>query len=227
MERSTLLPDRPAGSSGLQAAGLPSTRAGDKPQGYTGAMQAMHWSNVTQLLGAYLAAWMIDHAASHAQAAYLVMLHRSFGVTILLLTVVRLAVRRRTPVPPPPAGVPAIQRLAARASITLLYVLLIALPFLGLTGSMLHGDRIILFGNFVLPILLPANRALAHQIFEIHGGTALVLLVLIGLHVTAALYHHFVRKDRVLAGMLPGVRRLPRQSGLQTGEVRYAGRGQP
>jgi cytochrome b561 len=226
MDQSTRLPDRLAGSPGLLLAGPPNSFTGDKPQGYTRAMQAMHWGNVTQLLGAYLAARMIDHAASHAQAAYLIMLHRSFGVMILLLTGLRLAVRRRTPVPPPPAGMPAVQRLAARASVIISYMLLIVLPLLGFIGSILHGDRMIFFGNIALPALLPADRALAHQIFKIHGWTALVLLALIGLHVAAALYHHFVRKDGVLASMLPGMRGSQWQAGRQTGEVRYAGRGQ-
>jgi len=143
-----------------------------------------------------------------------------------LLTGVRLAFRQRTRVPPLPADVPAVQRLAAHANVIALYAVLIVQPLLGLVASMLQGDRIILFGSFVLPPLLPADRALAHQVFQVHGWTALLLLALIGLHMAAALYHHFVRRDEVLAGMLPGVQRLP-QAGLQPGEVRYAGRGQP
>jgi cytochrome b561 len=62
--------------------------------GFTGAMQAMHWITVILLLGAYSAAWMIDADSSSAETDWLVMLHRSFGVMILLLTGLRLAVRR-------------------------------------------------------------------------------------------------------------------------------------
>jgi cytochrome b561 len=193
-------------------------RGGSHVLGYRRAMQAMHWGTVALLLCAYLAAWMIDGASSPAEKAWLIMLHRSFGVTILLLTWVRLAVRLRTRVPPLPAAVPAVQRLAARASVITLYAALIVQPLLGLAASMLHGGRIMLFGDVVLRPLLPVDRALAHQVFhQVHAWTALVSLALIGLHVTAALYQHFVRKDEVLAGMMPAVRRLPRPASLALG----------
>ena len=193
-------------------------RAGSRVLGYTRAMQAMHWGTVALLLCGYLAAWMIDGASSPAEKAWLIMLHRSFGVTILLLTCVRLAFRLRTRVPPLPADVPAVQRLAARASVITLDAALIVQPLLGLAASMLHGGRTMLFGDVVLRPLLPVAKALAHEVFhQVHAWTALVLLALIGLHVTAALYHHFVRKDEVMAGMLPAVRRLPRPASLAPG----------
>ena len=181
--------------------------AGDVPR-YTGTMQAMHWITATQLFCAYLAAWMIDSAANPAQGARLVMLHRSFGVTILLLATIRIVIRRRSRIPPLPPSLPTIQRLAARANALLLYGLLIVQPLLGLISSMLHGDRIVLFGSSALPSWLPPDKSLAHRIFQLHGWTALTLLALIGMHIAAALYHHFVRRDAVLAGMLPGVRPL-------------------
>ena len=193
-------------------------RAGRHVLGYTRAMQVMHWGTVALLLCAYLAAWMIDGASSPVEKVWLIMLHRSFGVTILLLTWVRLAFRLRTRVPSLPADVPAVHRLAARASIITLYAALIVQPLLGLAASMLHGGRTMLFGDVVLRPLLPADRALAHEVFHrVHAWTALVLLALIGLHVAAALYHHFVRKDELMAGMLPAVQRLPRPASLAQG----------
>jgi cytochrome b561 len=195
--------------------------------GFTGAMQAMHWITVVLLLGAYSAAWMIDADSSSAETDWLVMLHRSFGVMILLLTGLRLAVRQHTRVPPLPADVPAVQRFAARASASVLYVLLIVQVVLGLTGSMLHGDRIALFGNGVLPLALPVDRVLAGPVFKLHGVTALLLLALIGLHVAAALYHHFIRKDEVMAGMLPRMRCQSRSVERAQGGLPDGGRRQP
>lgn len=177
--------------------------------GYAGPMQAMHWATVALLIGAYVAVWSIKDGSSDATTAWLAMLHRSFGLTILGLTAFRFAWRQRTPVPPLPADVPRLQRIAAQASVAALYVLLGLQPVLGAVGSLLYGDRVIVFGAVVLPALLPFNRPLARQIFWLHGWTALLLLALIGLHVAAALYHHFVRRDAVLSGMLPGVRPLP------------------
>jgi cytochrome b561 len=171
-------------------------------------MQAIHWTTLTLLLCACLAAWMIGGATSRGQAAWLVMLHRSLGMTILLMTPIRLAIRRRSRIPALPAGLPAAQRVAARVTMVTLYALLTLQPLLGLAASQFHGDRVALFGTIALPLLVPMNKPLAHHIFQLHGWTALALLLLIGLHATAALYHHFVRKDAVLAGMLPGVRLL-------------------
>jgi cytochrome b561 len=177
-----------------------------EPPAYPRAMQAIHWTTVALLVCAYVAAWMIDGASSRDQAAWLVMLHRSFGVTILLITATRLVIRRRTRIPPLPADLPAVQRIAAKFSVVLLYGLLITQPLLGLIASLLHGDHVVLFGRIELPAQVPVDRPLAHQIFLLHGWTALLLLVLIGLHAAAALYHHFIRRDAVLAGMLPGAR---------------------
>jgi cytochrome b561 len=199
---------------------------GAQRPGFARAMQAMHWATAALLVGAYPAAWMIGTIASGAETAWLVMLHRSFGVAILLLTGLRLVCRQHMGVPPLPADVPATLRRAARARDVLFYVLLILQPLLGLVGSMLFGDRIVLFGGIVLPLLLPVKRALGRQVFHVHGLIALLLLTLIGLHVAAALYHHFVRRDGVLAGMLPGAQCLPPSIDLATGGLPGGGHRQ-
>jgi cytochrome b561 len=216
------------GSVSWHVRGDQTPRSADtRTSGFTGPMRAMHWITVVLVLGTYSAAWMIDADSSSAEADWLVMLHRSFGVMILLITALRLALRQYTVVPKLPPDLPAVLCFAARANANLLYVLLILQIGLGLIGSMLHGDRIVLFGNAVLPIMLPVNRMLARTVFRIHGVTALLLLALIGLHVAAALYHHFVRKDEVMAGMLPRVRGRPRSADLAPGRLPDGGRRQP
>jgi cytochrome b561 len=177
--------------------------------GFASTMQAIHWGTAALLLGAYPAAWMVGTTAGSAGTDWLIMVHRSFGVAILLLTGIRLVFRQFTSVPSLPADVPVVLRCLARASDALFYVLLILQPLLGLVGSMLFGDHIVIFGGIVRPVLLPVKRTLGRQVFQIHGLVALLLLALIGLHVAAALYHHFVRRDRVLDAMLPGMRCLP------------------
>ncbi len=176
---------------------------------YTPVMQALHWANTALLSGAFIAAWTIHDTTNAADHAWRLMLHRSFGVTILLLTMIRLMVRQRTPIPPLPGDIPRLQRLAARINIIALYTQLLTQPLTGLAASVLHGDHIILFGASTLPAMLPINRPLAHAIFQVHGAAALVFLMSIGLHIAAALYHRVVRKDHVLATMLP----MPRLAG--------------
>jgi cytochrome b561 len=195
--------------------------------GFTGTMQAMHWITVVLLLGAYSAAWMIDADTSSAETDWLVMLHRSIGVMILLLTCLWLALRQYTRVPPLPGDVPAVQRFTARASAGVLYALLILRTLLGLIGSMLYGDRIVLFGGAVVPLALPVDRVLSRKVFEVHGVTALLLLARIGLHIAVVLYHHFVRKDDVMAGMLPRMRCRPRRAELAPGRLPDSGYWQP
>ena len=185
--------------------------------GYSAAMRTLHWATAALLIGSYVSTWVISGAMSSAEITRLVMLHRSFSLAILTLTAIRLLWRWRTSVPPPPVDMPALQRAAARANVVGLYSLLVLQPLLGLAGSILHGDNLILLGGVVLPNFLPVDRKMAHVVFEVHGTVALLLLALIGMHAVAALYHHFIRKDDVLAGMLPALKRrgwavwLPRE----------------
>jgi cytochrome b561 len=179
------------------------------PRVYSSVMRSIHWITLSMLISVYTLAWSIDGAGSHDQAVWLVMMHRSLGLSVMLLTLFRLGCRRVTRVPALPYGIPEPQRLTAKAVTIALYLLLFLQPLLGLLASQLHGDHINIFGVFVLPSVLAANRALSRQIFTLHGTVALLLLALIGLHACAALYHHFVRRDGVLTGMLPGLPRPP------------------
>jgi cytochrome b561 len=148
------------------------------------------------------------------------MLHRSTGVTIVLLTLVRLRVRSHAVLPEWPPDLPHWQRFVAWASEIGLYFFLLAQPAFGIIGSLLQG-KVVLFG-IPIPQLLPRNRALARDILEVHWGVGLCLLALIALHVAAALHHHFVRRDDVLMRMLPAMphvrrsplRRFVRRSGM-------------
>ena len=160
--------------------------------GYTFAMEAM-----ALCLGAFLVAWGIGSAAS-AEAAWLVMVHRSISVTILTVIGLHVAWRLCAPLGPLPANAPAVPRVAARASVIVLYVLLAAQP---LMASMLYGDRIVVFGGIEVPSFLAENESLARQILQVHGWAALLLLALIGLHVGAALRDRFARHDEALAGL--------------------------
>jgi superoxide oxidase len=182
-----------------------------RPRVYTSVMRSIHWITLSMLISVYTLAWSIDGAGSHDETLWLVMMHRSLGLSVMLLTLFRLGCRHVTRVPALPDGIPKPQRLVAKAVTIALYLLLFLQPQLGLIASQLHGDHINVFGVFMLPSVLAANRALSRQIFALHGTVALLLLALIGLHACAALYHHFVRRDEVLTGMLPGLPRLPEQ----------------
>jgi cytochrome b561 len=188
--------------------------------GYTLAMESMHWASVALCLGAFLVAWGIGNAAG-AEAAWLVMVHRSLSVTILTVIGLRLAGRLCAHPRLLLAKAPADPRPAARASVIVLYVLLAAQPLMGLTASMLYGDRIVVFGGIEVPSFLAENEPLARQILQVHGWAALLLLALIGLHVGAALRDRFVRHDKALAGLLSAVRRPHRPGTWEMSKRRH------
>jgi cytochrome b561 len=180
--------------------------------GYTFAMEAMHWASVALCLGAFLVALGIGSAS--AEAAWLVMVHRSLSVTILMVIGLRLACRLCARLCRLPEKAPAVPRLAARASVIVLYILLVAQPLMGLSASMLYGDRIVVFGRIEVPSFLAENEPLARQILQVHGWAALLLLALIGLHVGAALRDRFVRHDEALAAGLLSAVRQPHRPGM-------------
>jgi len=170
------------------------------------AIRGAHWATVVLIGAAYGLAWSLQGASSREQATWLLMLHRSAGVTILLLTIIRLGFRFRTTLPSLPDDLPRWQRLAAKSSEAGLYIGLFGQPILGIVGSVMRGNAI-LFG-LPVPALIAPNRQLAREILGLHGIFSWCLLALIVLHAFAAMQHHFVRGDDVLVRMLPMLRRL-------------------
>jgi cytochrome b561 len=103
-------------------------------------------------------------------------------------------------------------RFAAHAVHRALYVLLFAMPISGYLMSNALGFPVVLYGFIPLPDPVGPNRALGFQLLALHFWMGMALLALFGMHLGAALFHHFVLRDRTLSRMLPG-RMLPRRSG--------------
>jgi len=214
------LPERPSQTLRTANEVEPAIALTRPAAGYTFAMEAMHWASVVLCLGAFLVALGIGSAAS-AEAAWLVMVHRSLSVTILMVIGLRLACRLCAHLCRLPEKAPAVPRLAARASVIVLYILLVAQPLMGLSASMLYGDRIVVFGRIEVPSFLAENEPLARQILQVHGWAALLLLALIGLHVGAALRDRFVRHEALAAGLLSAVRRPHRPGTWELSKWRH------
>ncbi len=144
-----------------------------------------------------------------------VQLHKSIGLTVLVLSVLRLLWRLVNPIPPLPAGLSAGMRLLARSSHVFLYLLIIAVPLFGwaTVSSSPRGTPTIYFGLFEWPHIsflasLPrADKRAYDDLFStVHAVLAYSALGLALLHITAALWHQFVRHDNVLRRMLPGTK---------------------
>lgn len=180
--------------------------AGAAP-GYTAAAIALHWLVALMILcSATLGLYMVDLQLSPGKLK-LYSWHKWLGVTIFLVTAVRLAWRLVHPAPALPATVPAWQRRAAALTHALLYALLFAIPLSGWLMSSALGVQVVYFGVLALPDLVEKDKVLGEQLKLAHLALNLTLLVLVVLHVTAALKHHFLDRDEVLHRMLPVVPR--------------------
>lgn len=183
---------------------------------YSAVAILLHWTSalgVLALIGMGLAMSHLDLAPMRRFDLY--QWHKSVGLTVLALTVLRLAWRLAHRPPPYPAAMPARERRAAGAAHGLLYGLLAALPLTGWAVVSLSPYAIptVLYGLVSWPHLplarLVADRAAAEAaVARVHAVGAWLLGALLVLHIAAALRHHLVLRDDVLRRMLPG-RRMP------------------
>lgn len=174
---------------------------------YDPRARALHWISLLLLVVILLAVWWPEDEGSETAYAWRILVHRSAGLLLFALTLLRLASRFLLGTPPLPGGMPPLQRFAARGNVAAIYAVLLAQPILGLVHSQAEGDRVSFLGLFDIPTLIARNRALAHTAIEWHEKGAILLLILVGLHIAASLYHHHIRRDGVLASMWPGLRR--------------------
>lgn len=148
-----------------------------------------------------------------ARQFQLYQLHKSIGITVLLLSVLRLAWRLAVK-PPPLTGMPRLEKFLAEGAHLLLYVLIIGLPLSGwaMVSASKYNIPTVLYGLVRWPHMplistLP-NKALAEAALKlVHAYGAYVLIALLILHAGAALRHHFARRDDTLWRMLPLIRR--------------------
>ena len=167
------------------------------------ATRLMHWLTAGLMLSVFVLAFSTDLATSRASHTALLQLHRSVGLTVWVVTLFRLAWRHFAKYLDWPSDMPQTMRVAATASEYALYALLLAQPILGFLQTNAYGDHVNLFFIGQLPALIEKNQSLAHQLLTVHEVVGFSLLGLIALHVSAALFHHFWRRDDTLTAMLP------------------------
>jgi cytochrome b561 len=132
--------------------------------------------------------------------------HKLGGVVLLALVLLRLAWRLGRGAPPAAPTTARWQRVASGVVHAALYGLLVALPVVGYIG-VARFPALELFGGITLPALLDPDETAAKEAFALHALLGWALIAGIAVHVAAALFHHFVRRDEVLARMLPSLRR--------------------
>jgi len=176
------------------------------PSRYAPATRWLHWIIFAFVLLAYVAINLADVFPHGSSARVNVKaMHFLAGIVVLLLALPRLAVRfaHAAPLISPPLD--RFSRLLSKITHIVLYLFLVVQPIMGIITLQIGGKPIVIFGVTVLPALFgPGNKALSEQWEDIHGTVGTVFYYVIGLHILAALWHHFVRKDNTLQRMLPG-----------------------
>ncbi len=171
--------------------------------------QLFHWVIVGLIIVQVTLALLADDAPPARQLTLLAR-HKSVGLTILALAMLRLSWRWLNPTPPLPTTLKPYERALARFTHTMLYVLLFAMPLTGWTMSSARGFPVSWFGLFQLPDLVPKNKILYATLLATHDSLAFVLGAVVALHVAGALKHHFVLRDDVLRRMLPFTTKRPK-----------------
>jgi cytochrome b561 len=174
---------------------------------FTLAARVLHWLMAAMILTMlFIGIGMV--ASVSERHDWLIRIHKPLGIAILILAVVRLAVRLRHPPPPLPADLPAVQKLAALASHWLLYFLMFVLPLVGWAMLSAGGYPVMLSESLRLPPIFPVSPVAFAVLRHAHTWLAILLFLTFLAHMGAALYHGLIRRDGVLSSMTGvGVRR--------------------
>jgi cytochrome b561 len=178
------------------------------PKGYTPVARMLHWITVAFVAVMVPLGWAMTYRGNTLNVwdgltNGLYSTHKLLGFTLLWIIVARLVYRLRHGAPPDEPTLEPWQRLASHITHWSLYGLLVLVPLMGWIGISLYPARDV-FGLFQLPALWTPNQAASETVFKVHEALGKIMLLLVVMHVGAALFHHFVRKDGVLRRMMPG-----------------------
>lgn len=183
---------------------------------YGSIAMTLHWVIAALIItNIAIGLYMGGLPRSDPNAFQIFQLHKSIGLTVLMLSLARLVWRLVNPVPPLPRGMSPVMRFLGHTSHFLLYFFMIGIPLSGwlMVSASSMGLGTPFFGLFHFPdapflASLPrASRHPYHEAFEtVHVYLAWATIALVPIHIGAALYHQFLRRDDVLKRMLPGTR---------------------
>lgn len=164
----------------------------------------IHWLMLLLFIGVYGAIELhgLAEKGSDIRAAFKTW-HFMLGLLVFVLVWLRLAARLSGPVPAIHPEPPRLLQWTSMLMHWALYLLMIGMPLLGWLVLSAGGKPIPFFG-LELPSLIGENKALAKQLKELHETIGTLGYFFIGLHVVAALYHHYIKRDDTLMRMLPG-----------------------
>jgi cytochrome b561 len=176
------------------------------PTRYGVVAQTFHWLIAALIVTQFTLAYLADDLPLGIHKLALLARHKSFGMTVLMLAILRLLWRLKNPPPSLPPGMTPLERSLARATHIAFYVLLFAMPLTGWLMSSAKNYSVSWFGVFTWPNLIAKNETAFNLLRSTHHLLSYALFAIAVLHVLAAFKHHFWNKDSVLLRMLPFVK---------------------
>lgn len=174
----------------------------DSRDGYSLPARLLHWLTAIIVIGLIPAGLYMVRANPGPFPDALYELHRSFGLLLLPIMLLRLTYRVAHPPPALPHDIPVIQRGLAHIVHGALYALLIVQPLVGWIATSAYRAPIEVFGLFELPPIWQQDRPFSETMFAVHKALGITIAILAFMHIGGALYHQFVRKDDVLMRMV-------------------------
>lgn len=169
--------------------------------------QTFHWLTALAIFAMFGLGWIMADMAFSPQKFKLYSWHKSLGIVILAFVAVRLMWRLVNVTPVLPVHMHKLEKLAAHGAHVALYICMLGMPLSGWLMSSAAGLTVNVFGFFEIPDLVAVDASVASTFKRLHYWLSWGFVTMIALHVSAALYHHFVHRDNVLASMLPALKR--------------------
>jgi cytochrome b561 len=175
----------------------------NSPSRYGVVAQSLHWLIAALIVAQFVLARLADGLPLGMHKLTLLARHKSVGMTVLMLAVLRLLWRFTHAAPPLPPGMSPLEIFLARLTHAAFYVLLFAMPLTGWLMSSAKNYSVSWFGLFTWPDLIAPDQRAFDLLRNTHDVLAYVLFTIAVLHILAALKHHFWNRDGVLLRMLP------------------------
>ncbi|WP_244814411.1 cytochrome b [Caballeronia sp. Lep1P3] len=174
---------------------------------YSATAIGLHWLIALLIVGGFYLGWiMTDIPGFTPTKLKYFSWHKWIGVTVFVLAALRLLWRATHRAPAMPVAMPRWQRGAAHLTHLLLYALMLVIPASGYLYSSAAGLQVVYLGVLPLPTIIGPDKALKATLRIVHVALNYGLLVLVAMHVLAALKHHFVDRDGLLGRMLPFIK---------------------
>jgi len=173
------------------------------PGGYPASSKWLHWLVALSVLTTVPIGLLLPYLAPGPTQDGLYNFHKSLGILILILMLLRVLNRFAAGAPAPEPGLARWQRAVSSAVHGALYLLLIVQPIVGYWANSAFGAATPVFGLFQIPAMVATDQDFAARLFALHRWIGILIALLVAVHIGAALQHFLIFRDGVLQRMLP------------------------